>query len=190
MTWEAGADLVVVGSGVAGLTAAPEPTITAAFCASRRHTTACRSIDAGTVCWVIADELDAPIQMHLHETADEVERALAVEAAYGREPGGERNAPRTLDVDLIVVGERRAHDDQLVLPHPRAHERAFVLLPWLWLDADATLAGTPVADLAAVAADAPGVRRQEPERHRLLAGTDDVAPLRPARPDALGREAT
>ena len=64
------------------------------------------------------------------------------------------------------------------------------LLPWLWLDADATLAGTPVADLAAVAADAPGVRRQEPERHRLLAGTDDVAPLRPARPDALGREAT
>lgn len=47
-----------------------------------------------------------------------------------------------------------------------------------------------LADLAAVAADAPGVRRQEPERHRLLAGTDDVAPLRPARPDALGREAT
>ncbi|MBN6864815.1 2-amino-4-hydroxy-6-hydroxymethyldihydropteridine diphosphokinase, partial [Micrococcus luteus] len=36
----------------------------------------------------------------------------------------------------------------------------------------------------------PGVRRQEPERHRLLAGTDDVVPLRPARRDALGREAT
>ena len=97
---------------------------------------------------------------------------------------------RTLDVDVIAYGDVRSDHPDLTLPHPRAAERAFVLLPWLWLDADATLAGTPVADLAAVAADAPGVRRQEPERHRLLAGTDDVAPLRPARPDALGREAT
>ncbi|MBO1029386.1 2-amino-4-hydroxy-6-hydroxymethyldihydropteridine diphosphokinase [Micrococcus luteus] len=97
---------------------------------------------------------------------------------------------RTLDVDVIAYGDVRSDHPDLTLPHPRAAERAFVLLPWLWLDADATLAGTPVADLAAVAADAPGVRRQEPERHRLLAGTDDVVPLRPARPDALGREAT
>ena len=35
-----------------------------------------------------------------------LERALAVESAYGRERGGERNAPRTLDVDLIVLGDR------------------------------------------------------------------------------------
>lgn len=97
---------------------------------------------------------------------------------------------RTLDVDVIAYGDVRSDHPDLTLPHPRAAERAFVLLPWLWLDADATLAGTPVADLAAVAADAPGVRRQEPERHRLLAGSDDVVPLRPARPDALGREAT
>ncbi|MCV7746932.1 2-amino-4-hydroxy-6-hydroxymethyldihydropteridine diphosphokinase [Micrococcus luteus] len=94
---------------------------------------------------------------------------------------------RTLDVDVIAYGDVRSDHPDLTLPHPRAAERAFVLLPWLWLDADATLAGTPVADLAA---DAPGVRRQEPERHRLLAGTDDVVPLRPACPDALGREDT
>ena len=70
-----------------------------------------------------------------------LERALAVESAYGREPGGERNAPRTLDVDLIVLGDRQANDDDLVLPHPRAGERAFVLLPWLDVEPDAEIPG-------------------------------------------------
>ncbi len=76
-----------------------------------------------------------------------LERALAIESAYGRERG-ERNAPRTLDVDLIVVGDRRADEDDLVLPHPRASERAFVLVPWLDLEPDAEIPGFgPVADL-------------------------------------------
>ena len=52
-----------------------------------------------------------------------------------------RNAPRTLDVDLIVVGDRRADDDQLQLPHPRAHERAFVLRPWHDVEPDAEIPG-------------------------------------------------
>ena len=68
-----------------------------------------------------------------------LERALAVESAYGREQGGERNAPRTLDVDLIVLGDRKANDDDLVLPHPRAGERAFVLVPWLDVEPDAEI---------------------------------------------------
>ncbi len=77
-----------------------------------------------------------------------LERALAIESAYGRERGGERNAPRTLDVDLIVVGDRRADEDDLVLPHPRASERAFVLVPWLDLEPDAEIPGSgPVAEL-------------------------------------------
>jgi 2-amino-4-hydroxy-6-hydroxymethyldihydropteridine diphosphokinase len=51
-------------------------------------------------------------------------------------------------VDLIVVGDRRADDEHLVLPHPMAHERAFVLAPWHDVDPEATLPGTgPVADL-------------------------------------------
>lgn len=70
-----------------------------------------------------------------------LERALAVESAYGREPGGELNAPRTLDVDLIVLGDRRADEDDLVLPHPRASERAFVLVPWLDVESDAEIPG-------------------------------------------------
>ena len=69
-----------------------------------------------------------------------LERALAVEAAYGRERD-ETNAPRTLDVDLIVVGDRHADDEHLKLPHPRAAERAFVLVPWHELEPDAELPG-------------------------------------------------
>lgn len=67
-----------------------------------------------------------------------LDRALAIEAAYGRERG-ERNAPRTLDVDLIVLGDRRADDEVLKLPHPRAGERAFVLVPWHDLEPDAEI---------------------------------------------------
>ena len=78
-----------------------------------------------------------------------LDRAQAVETAFGRVRSGVRNAPRTLDVDLIVVGDRRTDDDTLVLPHPRAHERAFVLLPWSEVDPDAELPGTgSVAALA------------------------------------------
>ena len=68
-----------------------------------------------------------------------LERALAIEDAYGRERTEEPGAPRTLDVDLIVVGDRRASDDDLVLPHPKAHERAFVLAPWHDVEPDAEL---------------------------------------------------
>lgn len=69
-----------------------------------------------------------------------LERAHAIEAAYGRERG-EQNAPRTLDVDLIVVGDRHADDENLTLPHPRAAERAFVLVPWHDLEPDAEIPG-------------------------------------------------
>jgi 2-amino-4-hydroxy-6-hydroxymethyldihydropteridine diphosphokinase len=83
-----------------------------------------------------------------------LERALAVEDAYGRERTGEPNAPRTLDVDLIVVGDRRCDDDDLVLPHPRAHERAFVLAPWHDVEPDADLPDHgPVRDLLDKTAD-------------------------------------
>ena len=79
-----------------------------------------------------------------------LERALAIESAFGRERGDDvpLNAPRTLDVDVIVVGDRRSDTDDLTLPHPRAAERAFVLAPWYDVQPDAELPGYgAVADL-------------------------------------------
>ena len=68
-----------------------------------------------------------------------------------------RWGPRTLDVDIITYGDTVLDDETLTLPHPRAHTRAFVLQPWAWMDPDAVLSGTPVADLAARAEDLPGL---------------------------------
>jgi 2-amino-4-hydroxy-6-hydroxymethyldihydropteridine diphosphokinase len=77
-----------------------------------------------------------------------MDRALAIEDAFERERSEVRNAPRTLDVDLIVVGDRRSDDESLRLPHPRATERAFVLRPWLDVEPDAEFPSLgPVADL-------------------------------------------
>lgn len=90
-----------------------------------------------------------------------MDRALAIEDAFGRERDGEPNAPRTLDVDLIVVGDRRANDDSLRLPHPRAQERAFVLQPWFDLEPDASLPGNgSIADLLEKT-DRSGVTRRD-----------------------------
>ena len=79
-----------------------------------------------------------------------MDRALAIEDAFERERGETPNAPRTLDVDLIVVGDRRSNEDFLRLPHPRAAERAFVLKPWFDLEPDAELPGRgPISELLA-----------------------------------------
>lgn len=84
------------------------------------------------------------------EPATLLERGQAIEQAYGRyrdpdDPGG----PRTLDIDLIMVGKRTSETPDLVLPHPRAHERAFVLVPWLDIEPRATLPQGRVDDLVA-----------------------------------------
>jgi len=70
-----------------------------------------------------------------------MDRALAIEDAFDRERSEVKNAPRTLDVDLIVVGDRRSDTEALRLPHPQAHERGFVLQPWLDLEPDAEIPG-------------------------------------------------
>lgn len=59
--------------------------------------------------------------------------AHRIEAAAGR-TRDVRWGPRTLDVDLLAVGTEVSDRDDLTLPHPRAHERAFVLLPWADVD--------------------------------------------------------
>ena len=83
--------------------------------------------------------------------------AQAAEAAEGRERPA-RWAARTLDVDVIAVDGVTSSDPRLTIPHPRAHERPFVLVPWLEVAPGAALPGYgPVADLLA-GLDVAGVR--------------------------------
>jgi 2-amino-4-hydroxy-6-hydroxymethyldihydropteridine diphosphokinase len=93
---------------------------------------------------------------------DWLDRAHAAEQAAGR-TRDIRWGPRTLDVDLIDVDAVRSDDPELTLPHPRARERAFVLVPWLAADPEATLAGRAAGDwLARVPGDeVAGVRLVE-----------------------------
>ena len=61
-----------------------------------------------------------------------------IEKALGRERTV-RWGPRTIDLDLIQYGSILSSSEELLLPHPRAHERRFVLEPWLEIDPDAHL---------------------------------------------------
>lgn len=76
-----------------------------------------------------------------------------IELRYGRTRSAQRSAnepgweDRTLDLDLIAYGDVVSDDPRLVLPHPRAAERDFVLVPWLAVDPDAVLPGVGRVDV-------------------------------------------
>lgn len=77
------------------------------------------------------DYLNAVVALHTGLAPLALLHALqAVESAHGRERPY-RNAPRTLDLDLLLHGEAAMHSAELTLPHPRMHQRAFVLRPLL-----------------------------------------------------------
>lgn len=83
--------------------------------------------------------LNAVIVIDSDVTATELlERAHRAESSAGR-LRGERWGPRTLDVDVLAFGAETSLDPALTLPHPRAHERAFVLVPWAEIDPDYVL---------------------------------------------------
>jgi 2-amino-4-hydroxy-6-hydroxymethyldihydropteridine diphosphokinase len=66
----------------------------------------------------------------------------AIEARAGRvRAAGERNRARTLDLDLLLYGRRRIASPRLTVPHPRMHERAFVLRPLADIAPHATIPG-------------------------------------------------
>lgn len=71
---------------------------------------------------------------------DLMKALLTVETKLGRERSFQ-NAARTIDIDLIDYGGYFMESELLTLPHPRAHERRFVLEPWLEIDPTGVLAG-------------------------------------------------
>ncbi len=87
-----------------------------------------------------------------------------IERRFGRERPF-RNAPRTLDLDLLLYGEQTIHDTQLEVPHPRMMARAFVLLPLLELDADIRVPGQGRASDFLPAVRNQEIRRMDEGRH-------------------------
>ena len=69
-----------------------------------------------------------------------------------------RWGPRTLDVDVLAIDDEIIATEDLVVPHPRAHERGFVLVPWLDVDPDAVIAGRGRVEQLVAAVDVTGVR--------------------------------
>jgi 2-amino-4-hydroxy-6-hydroxymethyldihydropteridine diphosphokinase len=90
-----------------------------------------------------------------------LEQAHRIEAEFGR-VREERFGPRTLDIDIISYSGEVSDDPVLTLPHPRAHERAFVLAPWHDIDAAAEIPGRGTVQRLLAGLDQGGVRR-EPE---------------------------
>lgn len=75
--------------------------------------------------------INAVAALETHLSARQVlESLLCIERAFGRDrSGGIPNGPRTLDLDLLLLGDQVIHEEGLEIPHPRLAERAFVLVP-------------------------------------------------------------
>jgi 2-amino-4-hydroxy-6-hydroxymethyldihydropteridine diphosphokinase len=74
--------------------------------------------------------LNGALELQSSLTARELlDLLLAIEAAHGRVRHGVKDAPRTLDLDLLFYGDERIQEPDLVVPHPRLEERIFVLEP-------------------------------------------------------------
>lgn len=79
-----------------------------------------------------------------------LERLLGVERRLGRTREGPRFGPRTIDLDLLLYGDAEIAEPGIEVPHPRMHERQFVLEPLAELDPDLIVPGQgPLADLLA-----------------------------------------
>jgi len=87
-----------------------------------------------------------------------LEALLAIEIDHGRVRQF-ANAPRTLDLDVLLYGDLRMHEDGLTIPHPRMHERAFVLAPLDEIAPDCVIPGRGKVSELLRAVDRVGVTR-------------------------------
>lgn len=89
------------------------------------------------------------------EPEELLQTLLSIEKDFGRQrPVGIHNAPRTMDLDLLLYGDLQWATETLILPHPRMHERAFVLVPLADIDDEVEIIGKgSVKDLLPTVAD-------------------------------------
>jgi 2-amino-4-hydroxy-6-hydroxymethyldihydropteridine diphosphokinase len=91
-----------------------------------------------------------------------LKRTQEVEREFGRDrPREQRWGPRTLDIDILAYDDLTLNEPDLVLPHPRLFERAFVLVPLNDIAPDRIVAGVRLRD-ALAAIDATGIERLPP----------------------------
>jgi 2-amino-4-hydroxy-6-hydroxymethyldihydropteridine diphosphokinase len=91
------------------------------------------------------DFINAVVRVETRLSAESLLAELQkIELSFGRERPF-RNAPRTLDLDVLLYGELKISTGPLVVPHPRMLTRAFVLLPLLELDPNALIPGQGLA---------------------------------------------
>ncbi len=93
------------------------------------------------------DYINAVIEIQT-ELSDEqlLERLLEIEKDFGRvRPAGIHNAPRTMDLDLLLFEDEVKQSEFLTLPHPRMHERAFVLVPLCEISPEIVIPGKGLA---------------------------------------------
>ena len=121
-------------------------TVTAVSGIVQSHAVKPTGTDAGAPAYLNAVML---VQSALHPEAL-LEELNRIEADHGR-VRVERWGDRTLDLDIIDFAGLQRDTDDLTLPHPRAWERAFVIVPWLQVDPDAEIRGHGRIDSLAVA---------------------------------------
>jgi 2-amino-4-hydroxy-6-hydroxymethyldihydropteridine diphosphokinase len=81
----------------------------------------------------------------------------SIENGMGRQRSGRRWGPRLIDIDLLLYGDQQYRSEELELPHPRMHERAFVLLPLCELDALTMIPGHGAAGTLLEGLDSRGI---------------------------------
>jgi 2-amino-4-hydroxy-6-hydroxymethyldihydropteridine diphosphokinase len=136
------------------------------FCDGRHVRLAARSSDYRTPPWGVLEQppfVNCCIAVVTDLPAEGLlERAQATERAFGRDRAHEQRwGPRTLDIDLIAYDDLALDTAELILPHPRLFERAFVLVPLAEIAPDRVIAGVRVWD-ALSKVDRTGVEKLPP----------------------------
>lgn len=110
------------------------------------------------------DFINAVVKVETSLGPDALLRGVqAIETAMGRQRSERRWGPRVIDIDLLLYGDLRYRSDDLELPHPRMHERAFVLVPLCELDNTLEIPARGVVKKLLQEVDCSGIRRLRDE---------------------------